>query len=497
MNVSSRKVQDQLRADQRRQEIAREDVIKQVEKDRVLKAGLKSDVRVEEKRRLRNLQKEIMEMETIQNLEKKEIMKKMQMLEAEEEEKLASVLEQREKETLREEKFRQMIRENSVEIRELEAKLKAAYMNKERAAQIADAKTSREIEKNREIELIKAVNEEWEKSFAKTEDREELKWKANIEYKHALEQQLLEQEELKKEKFKEFLQEKMYIDSIVAKIMEEDQKEYEQRLAKQQETKSYIKEFIKQREYWRDVEKKRREEEDRKILEYARQKREREEKEMGKKREMADKAAGIYQKLAQEMEGREKKRLEMEEMLNDLYTEQQAERALKLEQDLLEKKARQREELLDAHNHQMRLKDEKEKMEKEQENAFREMMMQKFAEDDRLEQMNAQKRRMKQLEHKRAVEELLADRRSRWEAEQQRAIEERITEENMAALKEQIIEEERQRLLKEHSEKLIHFLPKGTLRDEKDLELFSEEFRKEFNSRTSAVLKQKFEDSIQ
>ena len=33
--------------------------------------------------------------------------------------------------------------------------------------------------------------------------------------------------------------------------------------------------------------------------------------------------------------------------------------------------------------------------------------MEKLAEDDRIEQMNAQKRRMKQQEHKRAVEHLL------------------------------------------------------------------------------------------
>ena len=37
--------------------------------------------------------------------------------------------------------------------------------------------------------------------------------------------------------------------------------------------------------------------------------------------------------------------------------------------------------------------------------------MAKFAEDDRIEQMNAQKRRMKQVEHKRAVDVLLDDRR--------------------------------------------------------------------------------------
>ena len=44
-------------------------------------------------------------------------------------------------------------------------------------------------------------------------------------------------------------------------------------------------------------------------------------------------------------------------------------------------------------------------------------MLEKFAEDDRIEQMNAQKRRMKQLEHKRAVEALIKDRREQFQRE--------------------------------------------------------------------------------
>lgn len=43
--------------------------------------------------------------------------------------------------------------------------------------------------------------------------------------------------------------------------------------------------------------------------------------------------------------------------------------------------------------------------------------MEKFAEDDRIEQMNARKRRMKQIEHKRAIENLLEERRHKLELE--------------------------------------------------------------------------------
>lgn len=91
-------------------------------------------------------------------------------------------------------------------------------------------------------------------------------------------------------------------------------------------------------------------------------------------------------------------------------------------------------------------------------------MMAKFAEDDRIEQMNANKRRMKQLEHKRAVEKLIDDRKVQFAADRERELEERREEERMEAFRKQIIEEERQKLLREHAMRLLGYLPKVKLR---------------------------------
>ena len=63
------------------------------------------------------------------------------------------------------------------------------------------------------------------------------------------------------------------------------------------------------------------------------------------------------------------------------------------------------------------MKERKRQAEKEEEEEFRQQMMAKFAEDDRLELMNAQKRRMKQLEHRRAVEKLIEERRQQYQLE--------------------------------------------------------------------------------
>lgn len=54
----------------------------------------------------------------------------------------------------------------------------------------------------------------------------------------------------------------------------------------------------------------------------------------------------------------------------------------------------------------MRLKAERAAEEKRLEEDFKQKLLQKFAEDERIEQMNAQKRRMKEQEHKREIERL-------------------------------------------------------------------------------------------
>ena len=90
--------------------------------------------------------------------------------------------------------------------------------------------------------------------------------------------------------------------------------------------------------------------------------------------------------------------------------------------------------------------------------------MAKFAEDDRIELLNAQKRRMKQQEHKRAVEALLEERRKQAQLERERELLDRQREKEEANVRAEIIEEERQQLLSKHVKNLLGYLPKGVLR---------------------------------
>lgn len=76
------------------------------------------------------------------------------------------------------------------------------------------------------------------------------------------------------------------------------------------------------------------------------------------------------------------------------------------ERDEAEKKLRQKQELQAAKDYQIKLKAERLAEEKAMEEEFKIKMAEKFAEDERLEQMNQQKRRMRELAHKKEIERL-------------------------------------------------------------------------------------------
>ena len=102
-------------------------------------------------------------------------------------------------------------------------------------------------------------------------------------------------------------------------------------------------------------------------------------------------------------------------------------------------------------------------------------MMDKFADDERIEQMNAQKRRMKMMEHKREVERLLGERRAMYEREKEAELEEQQQEEKRAQALRSLIEEERKKILAEAAGKLgLAYMPRGVLNTKEDYELFQQ-----------------------
>ena len=93
--------------------------------------------------------------------------------------------------------------------------------------------------------------------------------------------------------------------------------------------------------------------------------------------------------------------------------------------------------------------------------------MQKFAEDERLEQMNAQKRRMREQDHKREIERLWQDRLAVYGAQREIEEQDRMAKKNEELRQMSIVQLdnqlEKQRLLAEHAHVFFHKNSAGTM----------------------------------
>ena len=142
------------------------------------------------------------------------------------------------------------------------------------------------------------------------------------------------------------------------------------------------------------------------VRRYASQQKERSDELAHLKAQAEAQREAIFQKLAAEEAERRAEQNYIEDLRNNLQVEEMEERARQQERDAAAKKNAQRLELQAAKDYQLKLKAERLEEERRMEMEFKMKMAEKFAEDERLEQMNAQKRRMREQEHKRQIEKL-------------------------------------------------------------------------------------------
>ncbi|EDL26252.1 meiosis-specific nuclear structural protein 1, isoform CRA_c [Mus musculus] len=442
-----------------------------------------NDEKVERQRFLRVLQNEQFELDMEEAIQKAEANKMLRDRQLEQEERLANELARLKHESLKDKKMRQQVRENSIELRELEQKLKAAYMNKERAAQIVEKDAMKYEQMKRDAEIERIMMEEHDRLLKEESAKQERRNKERAQYYLDLEKQLEDQERRKQEAYEQLLKEKLMIDEIVRKIYEEDQVERQQKLEKKNAIQKYIEEFQRAQDFWRQKKREEMEEENRKIIEFANIQEQREGERMARVHEIEEKRVQRQNLLMKQLEETLRQRDDLEQVRQELYQEEQAEIIkLKVKEEAELRLRRQREMKQDFED-QMALKELILQAAKEEEETFKKAMLAKFAEDDRIELMNAQKQRMKQLEHKRAVEKLIEERRSQFLADKQRELEELQLQQRRQGCINEIIEEERLRLLKEHAAKLLGYLPKGVFKREDDVDMLGEEFRKAYQKR--------------
>ena len=89
------------------------------------------------------------------------------------------------------------------------------------------------------------------------------------------------------------------------------------------------------------------------------------------------------------------------------------------------------------------------------EEEFKIKMAEKFAEDERLEQMNQQKRRMRELQHKKEIERLWQEKLAVYRVQREQEWEEKRVKEDEESIAKNVIAQQKEALLKQHAE-ILH-----------------------------------------
>ena len=95
--------------------------------------------------------------------------------------------------------------------------------------------------------------------------------------------------------------------------------------------------------------------------------------------------------------------------------------------------------------------------EKTKENEFKKFMIKQFAENEKLEQKNAQVRRMRELQHKKEIDELWNEKLKRIEDEKKQQEFEINEQKKKQIWEEEIIKNEKRRLLEKHLPEIQEF----------------------------------------
>ena len=347
------------------------------------------------------------------------------------------------------------------EIKSIKNSIEQAKLNQFRAHQIHQNQVKRVQNLIKDTEADEVVLRQLEDDKKRINEEEEKKRQDRIRAKYLLQQQMKDKAFLKEEAKKEYEKDKVDVDNMINKIKQEDIAAMEEAERKKNIQKEYMKNAYAEKKAQKLKEKELDLLDKEKERKYQEEMAKREEEINNKKAAIKFEKDKIFEQLCEQEAKRQAERDYWENVRNELYVEQRDHQEKLKELEEKEKRQRQKEELLASAIEQMKYKEQRKKEEQEMEAEFKKKLLEQYAEDEKLEQYNMRRRKQRELDLKQEVEK-------QWQlklAQYQKQKEQELAELELAKKKEEheryLIEQEKQRLIKENEMLLKAYYPTG------------------------------------
>ena len=347
------------------------------------------------------------------------------------------------------------------EIKRIKNSIEQAKLNQFRAHQRHQNQVKRVQNLIKDTEADEVVLRQLENDKRRNNEEEERKKQDRIRAKYLLQQQMKDKAFLKEEAKKEYEKDKVDVDNMINKIKQEDIAAMEEAERKKNIQREYMENAYAEKKAQKLREKELDLLDKEKERKYQEEMAKREEELNKKKAAIKFEKDKIFEQLCEQEAKRQAERDYWENVRNELYVEQREHQQKLKELEEKEKRQRQKEELLASAIEQMKYKEQRKKEEQEMEAEFKKKLLEQYAQDEKLEQYNMRRRKQRELDLKQEVEK-------QWQlklAQYQKQKEQELADLEMAKKKEEheryLIEQEKQRLIKENENLLKAYYPTG------------------------------------
>uniref|UniRef100_A0A7S2KBW2 Meiosis-specific nuclear structural protein 1 n=1 Tax=Leptocylindrus danicus TaxID=163516 RepID=A0A7S2KBW2_9STRA len=384
---------------------------------------------------------------------------------------LAATISRRNAEKEKMEREIQRMIETSEELKELERNLQLAYINKERAAQHQEALLLRQIEGRREQMLEDQMEQDRQRAIIQEQEKENERRDNLIKQKTVLQNQISERQAVMTKSKDEVIQDKKLVDTIIAKINEEDRLEMQERLRKKDETRALVQQFQEERE------KKKRElaEEERKQQEeidaYQDMMNQRAMEEEANRKAMEEEKKRRWTMVVEETQLQTQTQDEYNDLRDLLWQEELEAKRIEEEKDRIARRAQLKEETMRQNQAQIAAKKELIAKQEEEEERLVQIMLEKFAADEEDERKRAETRFESKQRFVHQIRGQMEERARMFQMEKDRDIAERNASCQQEEYRRRVVAEARKRLLAKHASQLKGFLPKNALVDHEEVQI--------------------------
>ena len=356
---------------------------------------------------------------------------------------------------------KEIIINDSDEIKELKDAIEHAKLNKILSRQMNQNLLLRKQKLIKEAEEEELVLQQIENEKRKNEEEKEKKKIEFLKNREINLQQIRDKKLQQEQAEKEYERDRQLVDDIVKKMIQEDIEAKKEDQRKKEINKIYMQNAYKERDLIKKKEIENEKMQDEAIKKYQESVALREKGVADKKNDLQKQKDKIFNKLCEEEAKRKAEQDYWDSVRSELHMEQDLKKTKLKEKEEEDKRNKMRDDVINSALKQMQFKEMKKKEEEANDAIFREKLLEKYAQDEKLEKEKQQKQKEQLIEIQNAIKKQREEKYIQYQKQREKELDEfnKLKQEEDA--KKYIIEQEKIRLLKENEELLKKYYPTG------------------------------------